>query len=178
MSQVGADRRATPVRPPRGAGRRLTGRLLVAAVAVLLVVTLVRLFVVDWYAVTSDSMAPTATTGDKVVVDLLGWRLGTLSRGDVVTFASPQDGSPLLKRIVAIAGDVVRIDDSVLVVNGISVPEPQVDHSRIDATYFGPVVVPDGFVFVMGDNRFGSVDSRVFGPVPLHAVTGRLVVTL
>jgi signal peptidase I len=77
--------------------------------------------------------------------------------------------------VVAVGGDRVALEYAVLVVNGRPVSEPYVDHSRIDGTYFGPVTVPAGHVFVLGDNRFGSIDSRVYGPVPLDAVTGRVL---
>lgn len=148
------------------------------AVAVVVIAVLLRLLVIDWYAVTSDSMSPTVRAGETVVVDHVGWRATDLARGDLVTFASPEDGALTLKRVVALAGDEVRIDDAVLVVGGTPVVEQYVDASRIDATYFGPVVVPAGHVFVMGDNRFGSTDSRVYGAVALDDVTGRVLITL
>ena len=165
---------AGPARPA-GPGAR---RGLLVTVVVVGTALLLRLFVVGWYPVQSDSMAPTVGAGDHVVVDRLGWRLGGPERGDLVTLVSPEDGTALLKRVVAVGGDEVRIDDALLVVNGVVADEPYVDHDRIDATYFGPVQVPDGHVFVLGDNRFGSIDSRVFGPVALRDVTGRVVLTL
>ncbi|TRW43066.1 signal peptidase I [Georgenia yuyongxinii] len=149
-----------------------------AAAAVVLLALLVRQFVITWYPVVSDSMAPTVSTGSHVVVDKLGWRLGGLQHGDVVVLTSPADGTLLVKRVVGRAGDEVRIDDAILVVNDRPLEEPYVDHSRIDATYFGPVTVPADHVFVMGDNRFGSIDSRVFGPVPLPDVVGRVITDL
>jgi signal peptidase I len=149
--------------------------LLMVAAAVVLLALLVRHFAITWYPVVSDSMAPTVPTGSHVVVDKLGWRLGGLQHGDVVVLTSPADGTLLVKRVVGLAGDEVRIDDATLMVDDAPVEEPYVDHSRIDATYFGPVTVPAGHVFVMGDNRFGSIDSRVFGPVPVPDVVGRVL---
>lgn len=146
-----------------------------AAVALVAVVLTLRVFVLGWYPATSHSMAPTINRGDRVLVDKAGWRLGGLGRGDLIVFASPVDGERLVKRVVAVAGDTVAIDDAFLVVNGRRVSEPYVDHSRIDGTYFGTVTVPPGHLFVLGDNRFGSIDSRVFGPIPVDAVTGRVL---
>ncbi|RPF27138.1 signal peptidase I [Georgenia muralis] len=167
-----------PAGPARPAGPGARRGLLVTVVVVVGTALLLRVFVVGWYPVLSDSMAPTVASGDHVVVDRVTWRLGGPDRGDLVTFVSPEDGTALLKRVVAVGGDEVRIDDALLVVNGAVVDEPYVDHARIDATYFGPVRVPAGHVFVLGDNRFGSIDSRVFGPVDLEDVTGRVVHTL
>lgn len=154
----------------RSRARRVAG-----AAFLLALVVAVRTFVLGWYPASSDSMAPTVEPGDRVVVDKLAWRLGELDRGDLVTFPSPVDGRRLIKRVVGVAGDSVALEDAVLVVNGRRVAEAYVDRSRIDGTYFGPVTVPPGHLFVLGDNRFGSIDSRVYGPIPLDAVTGRVL---
>jgi signal peptidase I len=95
-----------------------------------------------------------------------------------VVFTSPDDGADTVKRVVALAGQTVALEDAVLHVDGVAVDEPQVDLSRIDGTWFGPVTVPDDAVFVMGDARAGSIDSRVYGAVPVQDVVGRVVLTL
>jgi signal peptidase I len=136
-----------------------------------------RLTVCDPMRVSSASMAPTVCTGDVVVVDHHGPARG-LVVDDIVTFASPTDGSEQIKRVVAVGGQKVAIADALLEVDDEAVEEPYVDHATIDGVYFGPVVVPEGSVFVMGDNRELSIDSRAFGPLPLDAVDGRLVTTL
>lgn len=148
------------------------------AAAVLVVgVGTARLTVFDPVRVSSGSMAPTVCTGDVVAVDHL--RPGRPPQvDDIVTFASPTDGSEQIKRIVAVAGQKVAIADAVLQVDDRAVDEPYVDQASIDGVYFGPVVVPEGSVFVMGDNRELSIDSRAFGPLPLDALDGRLLTTL
>jgi signal peptidase I len=156
----------------------MTRRAWTAALALVVLVVAVRVLALGWYPATSTSMAPTIARGDRVVVDKVLWRLRDLGRGDLVTFSSPVDGERLVKRVVGVAGDTVALEDAVLVVNGRPVREPYVDHSRIDGTYFGPVTVPPDHLFVLGDNRFGSIDSRVYGPVPLDAVTGRVLAVL
>jgi signal peptidase I len=150
----------------------------VLAVVVLVAgVATARLTVCDPMRVSSASMAPTVCTGDVVVIDHLGPRRG-LAVDDIVTFTSPTDGTEQIKRVVALGGQKVAIADAVLEVDGRAVEEPYVDRATIDGVYFGPAVVPEGSVFVMGDNRELSIDSRAFGPLPLEAVDGRLATTL
>ncbi len=150
---------------------RRRGRAAWAAAAVLAAVLLVRAEVVEPVRVGSDSMAPTLRRGEHVLLD----KLGAVRRGDLVAFRSPQDGELTLKRAVAVAGQTVEIRDALLYVDGRLVHEPGIDADRIDGTYFGPVTVGPGQVFVLGDNRARSVDSRVYGGVPLDAVVGRAV---
>ncbi len=95
-------------------------------------------------------MEPTLHPGSVVLVDKIGPRLRGVHREDVVVFASPQDGRESVKRVVAVAGQQVAIRDAELYVDDVLVVEPQVDHSRVDGLYFGPVTVPDGAVFVLG----------------------------
>ena len=136
-----------------------------------------RLTVFDPVRVSSGSMAPTVCTGDVVVVDHLGPARG-LAVDDIVTFPSPTDGTEQIKRVVALGGQRVAIADAQLLVDDRPVPEPYVDLATIDGVYFGPVVVPLGSVFVLGDDRERSIDSRAFGPVPVEDVDGRLTATL
>ncbi|MFL6063948.1 MAG: signal peptidase I [Friedmanniella sp.] len=150
----------------------------VAVVAVLLAgVVAGRLTVCDPVRVSSGSMAPTVCTGDIVIVDHLAPR-GNLQVGDIVTFPSPITDAEQIKRVVALGGQSVEIADAVLQVDGRPVAEPYVDTASIDGVYFGPVTVPDGTVFLMGDDREVSVDSRAYGPVPVSRIDGRLVTTL
>jgi signal peptidase I len=115
-------------------------------------------------------MEPVLPKGSTVLMFKPGPALGSLTAGDLVVFTSPEDGNPAVKRAIAFGGQTVAIEDSVLVVDGIAQPEPGIDRSRIDGTYFGPVTVPAGHVFVLGDNRAGSIDSRTYGSVPLESL--------
>ncbi len=134
-----------------------------------------RTLVVEPVRVASASMAPTLEEGDVVVVNKLDRAPG---RGDLVTLLSPQDGERVLKRVVGVGGDVVAIRDAILYVNDVEVAEPYVDHASIDALYYGPVTVTRGSVLVLGDNRASSIDSRLYGEVPLPDVTGTVVARL
>jgi signal peptidase I len=159
------------VAPARGRAARKRVALLAVA---LLVLVLVRLFVAEPLRVDGASMAPTLRSGDVVLVQ----RLGSVHTGQLLVLHDPQDGSLVVKRVVALDGQTVEIRDAYLYVDGVEVDEPYVDHSRIDGVYFGPVTVPAGEVFVLGDSRDGSIDSRVFGPVSVSAVVGRVLVRL
>ncbi|MFJ2442712.1 signal peptidase I [Streptomyces sp. NPDC087658] len=123
--------------------------------------------------VASTSMEPTLSPGDRLLVHTYGYGQGAPDRGDLVVF--DRDGALLLKRVAAVAGETVGIEDGVLTVDGRPVREPAVDRRLVDGMYFGPVTVPDGTVFLLGDNRRGSVDSREFGPVPVERLTGRVL---
>jgi signal peptidase I len=141
-------------------------------VAVLL---LARAFVAEPFAIPSTSMAPTLEPGEHVLADKLAYRLHAPRRGDLVVFRHPQTGEVLLKRVVALGGQQVGIEDGALVVDGRRPAEPFVRDKRLlDSQYFGPVTVPRGSVFVLGDRRSDSIDSRRFGPVPVGDVIGRV----
>ena len=146
-----------------------------AAITTVVVATvIIRTQFIDIVTVSSDSMAPTVCTGDVLLVARL--RDGNLLQdNDIITFTSPDAGAPTIKRIVATAGQTVAIKDSELYVGGRAVDEPYVDHASIDGVYFGTVTVPEGSVFVMGDHRETSIDSRIYGPIPTSAVDGRLL---
>jgi signal peptidase I len=121
----------------------------------------------------SASMEPNIPTGAIVLVDR--WSDG-VDRMDVVVVDPPDGVGPqLVKRAVAVGGDEIAVEDGVLVVNGSPVCEPSIDPALIDAEYFGPQTVPPGELFLMGDNRQTSIDSRAFGPVRADEVKGRVM---
>lgn len=161
------------VRPPRRRGA-LRAVWPLAVLAVLVVVTL--MFVAEPVKISSDSMAPTYRVGDQVIVAKVGSHQP--QRRDVIAFHLPGSSDLLVKRVVGVGGDSVGIADGVLTVNGRALRERFVDYNLVDATYFGPVRVPRGTVFVMGDNRSNSIDSRRFGPVPVADILGRVVLTI
>jgi signal peptidase I len=123
-------------------------------------------------------MAPTLHDGDQVLLDKVTYRLRPPRVGEVVVVEPPGDEPLAVKRVVALGGSDVGLEDGVLVVDGVARREPELDLAGVDGVYFGPVTVPEGTVFVLGDNRGESVDSRSYGPVPLRDVVGRVVVRL
>ena len=165
--------RSTPATRAAASGRG-AGRWLVT-VSVLFVLVVV-VFVAEPFAIPSRSMAPTLLPGDQVLVDKTAYRRGVPRRGDLVTFE--RGGDVQLKRIVGLPGDRVELRDGVLTVDGRARREPYVDLSRVDSVFFGPVTVPAGTVFVMGDNRGDSRDSREYGPVHQDELIGRVALRL
>ena len=154
-------------------GRRAVGTVLV----LLVVVTLLRTLVLDTVRVSSASMWPSVCTGDRLLVSKLRAGQG-VHRDDLVVFRSPVDGQRTLKRVVALAGQSVEVRDALLYVDGRLAEEEYVDHATVDGTFFGPTVVADDAVFVMGDERERSIDSRDYGPVPRSRVEGKVLVRL
>jgi len=150
-------------------------RTCLAGTGVLVGVVVLRLGVMDSVTVSSDSMAPTFCAGDRLVVVRAGAG-GAAEAGDVVTFRREEDGvrSEWLKRVVAVEGQTVRVDDAVLVVDGSPVAEPYVDLRTVDGTFYQTVTVGQDSVFVLGDSREFSVDSRDFGAVTRSSITGRV----
>jgi signal peptidase I len=131
-----------------------------------------RLWVVEPITVSSESMEPTVAAGSIVWLNKALPRLAGVQPGQLVVFNGPDDGempnqAVLLKRVVATEGQSVAILDGVLYVD--------VDQRTIDGVYFGTVTVPPGRLFVLGDNRETSVDSRDFGPIPITAVQGTVL---
>jgi signal peptidase I len=184
----------------RGAGgiveayRRLNqtrfGRFLSSVVLALLVVIPVRTFAIQGYHIPSGSMEKTLLIGDVLFADKItfgpkipfthGARLPGFRKpqpGDIVIFRSPRENRDLIKRCVAVEGQVVEMRAKQLFVDGEPVDEPYVQHT--DPNYdpwrddFGPFKVPKGHIFVLGDNRDNSKDSRFLGPIPLENVIAK-----
>lgn len=154
----------------------------------------------DHYVVPTSSMEYTLMPGDRVLVNKLayglrvpfiGWRLisGVAPvHGEVVVFDSPESGKRLIKRVVAVGGDVVQIRRGKLIVNNQSYALPDDPETEdfgghqalLNLTSgagngFGPRTIPDGHVLVMGDYRGNSHDGRMFGSVPAAEIYGRAV---
>jgi signal peptidase I len=141
--------------------------VLVAVVVLLLVGSVVGVLPVRLMRVDTGSMVPTISPGDLLVVHTWG---GPPARMDVV--AVEAQGEVLVKRVAAVGGDRVAIEDGVLVVNGSTVCETATDPSVLDGVWIGPLAVPPGELFLLGDNRGDSIDSRTFGSVPEADVVG------
>jgi signal peptidase I len=152
-------------------------------VAVDLVFGFVRPFVVEPMSVPSASMAPTLEPGDRVLTNKLVYDFADPDRGDLVVFESVDErkDEEIVKRVVGLPGEEISVQEGVLLVNGEAPYEPYLLTTQESPTSeapvvesFGPMVVPQNHVFVMGDNRTNSYDSRFFGPVPEENLVGEV----
>jgi signal peptidase I len=165
----------TPRAPKKAGG--FVEFLVILAVAFVLVFGFVRPFVLEAFRIPSESMVPTLEVGDRVFVNKFIYRFTEPEKGDVVVFESVNGGEEdLIKRIVGVAGDEVEVRNGTLLVNGEDREEPYLNRSLPFNGSYGPSVVPEGHVFVMGDNRANSADSRVFGPLPIENIEGEAFV--
>ena len=157
-------------RRPRWPGRLLRGAALVLVAAAVLLVSGV--LPVQAIRIPTDSMTPTISPGDHLLLDKRA-STGPVM-GDVVVVSDPFGDGLIVKRVIAGGGDTIGFEDGILVRNGRPVDEPYTT-DFLDGVYYGPDVVPPGQLYLLGDNRFDSEDSRNFGPVPADTVVGRIV---
>jgi signal peptidase I len=158
-------------------GARLRDLFVTLLVAFVLVFGVVRPFIVAAYWVPTESMVPTLLVGDRVFANKFIYHFAEPERGDIVVFEDVEGGEDyLIKRVVAVAGDRVRVVNGVLKVNRETQDEPYVEPQFPNGSVYGPERLPEGYVFVMGDNRGNSADSRVFGPLPVENIEGEAFV--
>ena len=178
----------------------------VLLVVALLLALLIKSLVLQAFYIPSGSMEPTLRPGDRVLVNKVVYHLHPPGRGDVIVFQSPNPAAQpdrgvigaflhwlgeglglsapadedFIKRVIGLPGDTVEIHDQRVFINGKPLSEPYLPaHAMSGVADFAPTRVPAGDLFVMGDNRNNSNDSRFqLGPVPIHDVIGRAFVTI
>ncbi len=175
-------------------------------IAALLAAVILRAYVVQSFYIPSGSMIPTLEVGERILVEKVGYRFGEPERDDVVVFertsvapVSPAGEDSVLddvanafkslfgfptggeqdfvKRVIAVGGDTIEGRDGLVRVNDEVVDEPYLPSGAV-TNDFPPQRIPPGQIFVMGDNRGNSDDSRNFGPVPADEVVGRAFVSI
>ncbi len=137
--------------------------------------TLVVTFGVQVARVEGQSMAPTLADQDRLIVNKLSYQLGAPQRGDIVMLYYPLDpDKSYVKRVIAEAGDAVRVVDGRVYVNDVPMRDDFVSAEYRSHDDWGPQVIPEGYYFVMGDHRNGSSDSRHWGFVPKKYIIGKV----
>ncbi|HEY4584048.1 MAG TPA: signal peptidase I [Acidimicrobiia bacterium] len=193
----GANEEKPAPRKRRSFLAELPGLLLTA----LVIAVVIKTFLIQPFWIPSESMLPTIEVNDRVMVNKLAYKWGEPQRGDVVVFRDPREAEieeslpeavirsvleavgvrtrgrdDLIKRVIGLPGESIEIRDHQITVNGVPLDEPYLDD--IEMLDEGPFLVPLGEVFVMGDNRNASFDSRRFGPIPLDDLVGQAFVTI
>ncbi len=147
-------------------------------------VAIIRVFLFTPIVVDGESMMPTLKDGDKMLVNKIGYTIGEPKRFDVIVFHAPEQ-KDYIKRVIGLPGDEIAYENDVLYVNGEAVEEPYLAQYKEEATELPltedfvledkiqSTIVPDDHVFVMGDNRRRSKDSRHIGAVPMEEVIGK-----
>lgn len=169
----------------------------------LAVAVIIKTFLIQPFYVPSESMLPTIEVNDRVMISKLNYQFADPQRGDIVVFISPfndeidneslldsvvrhvleaigirtASADDLIKRVVAVGGDTVEVKGGYLWINGVQVDEPYLMAQGLMPD-FAAVVVPPESVFVMGDNRAVSYDSRKFGAIPEEDLLGEAVIRI
>lgn len=174
----------------------------------LVIAILIKTFLIQAFFIPSGSMEPTLMPTDRILVNRLAYRFGDIERGDIIVFADPTPSSQdrgvvdkllrwlgegigvvrpadddFIKRVIALPGETWEMRDGVTYVDGRKLDEPYVNQADLDTRSFGPETVPDGMLFVMGDNRNHSGDSRFpppggLGYIPIDRVIGQAFVII
>jgi signal peptidase I len=145
---------------------------------ILTVVTylLVRTFLFETYRVVGQSMDQTLEQDQRLIVSKLSYRLHEPQRGDIIVFHDPQEPSRnLIKRIIGLPGEILEIRSGQVFINGQPIDEPYLGST---STRSEPqIAIPDGYYFVMGDNRNNSSDSRSWGVLDTNRIVGKAAFT-
>lgn len=154
--------------------------LLIAVIVVIACVWLIRTYVAEPYEIPSGSMEDTIEIQDRVFSEKISLHTHGISPGEIVTFEDPETpGRTLIKRCIAVGGQTVDLRDGHVYVDGVELDEPYTEGKPsyplqtapgVQVQY--PYTVPDGYMWMMGDNRTNSADSRYFGAVPVSSATG------
>jgi signal peptidase I len=152
---------------------------------------LIRMFLFQQYYIDGPSMQTTLMPQDRVLVNKMSYKLHDIHRGDVIVFdrvTNEVQHDDLIKRVMGLPGETLEIRSCIVYVDGVQVDEPYLNPeqtSQIEPsarcgshTDMAPLVVPEHMVFVMGDNRVQSFDSRDFGPIDTDKVRGRAFVVI
>jgi len=192
-----------PAGPERSSAFQVVRELGFLVVTAVVIAVVVKSFVAQAFYIPSGSMLPQLQINDRVVVSKLSYRLHDPHRGDIVVFDAPGEKVPdasalpvrvvrgivqsiglaapstdeYIKRVIALPGERVEGHDGRILVDGRRLTEPYLPEGVVTSE-FAAVVVPPGDLWVMGDNRTNSADSRVFGPIGESTVVGRAFVRL
>lgn len=179
QQNISADTPAIEIKPKEKGFFR---EMLEFGIVALLIVVPFRIFIAQPYIVNGASMDPTFETGDYLIVDQLTYRFTTPERGSVFIFKYPKDRSLyFIKRVIGLPLETIEIHNGDITIKnsahpeGFTLDEPYVQFAKIENS---TITLKDGEYFAVGDNRLGSADSRMWGPVPKSDIIGRPILQL
>ena len=190
MTPIGKLQRAAEMRNESLEGGMLWRALdfLLYLVLIVLIMFSIRTVLIDPVRVDGKSMLDTLVDGEVMLVDRTAYAFKTPARGDIVLCYYPDDYytsqdlayASRVKRVIAVAGDTIETVDGEVVVNGVKIDEPYLSPDRIGGQYIRKQTIPEGCVYVLGDNRSVSRDSRydTVGPIPVYRVVGKVRLVL
>ena len=181
MRKTEDEARTTPEQArPFSQGKSVLREYAEALIVAVLLALVIRAFVVQAFKIPSGSMLPTLQIGDHILVNKFLYYFVPIRRGDIVVFKFPQDETrDFIKRIIGLPGETLEIRGKQILINGAPLKEPYAVYS--DGPFarggnrdrLGPLVIPAGQLFMMGDNRDHSMDSRVWGYLDVHKIKGK-----
>jgi signal peptidase I len=182
-----------PSLPSANSGLQLVREWVTVLVVALVIAITVRSLILQQFYISGPSMEATMFQDNRVLVNKLSYRLHDIHRGDVVVFDRVTvDGQvvqhdDLIKRVIALGGEKISIKDCKVFIDGKMLPEPYLNdydlaqtviEDRCRVPMMDEMIIPDDQLFVMGDNRPQSFDSRMFGPIEQNLVVGRAFVII
>jgi len=168
-----------PESPPSKSGLRNVIEWVIIVAGALVVALVVKTFLLQAFFIPSLSMSPTLQIHDRVLVNKVSYDMHDVNRADVVVFKSPTNDTEikdLIKRVVGLPGETIETRDGRVEIDGVELDEGYLQPDIAPGPPVTRQVIPAGHIFVMGDNRSNSRDSRVFGPIPESLIVGRAFV--
>lgn len=168
--------RAAPTSVSKSVPREYAEALIIAVLLALVI----RAFVIQAFKIPSGSMLPTLQIGDHILVNKFIYYFEPIRRGEVIVFKYPQDESrDFIKRVIGLPGETLEIRGRQVLINGVPLQEPYAVYADrpssplLERVRLDPFVIPPGKLFMMGDNRDNSMDSRVWGLLDVHKIKGK-----
>jgi len=169
--------------PSASGGKALVREYAEALIIAILLALVIRTFVVQAFKIPSGSMLPTLQIGDHILVNKFLYYFVPLERGDIIVFKFPQDETrDFIKRVIGLPGETFEVRGKQVLINGVPVSEPYAVYSdgllsrSAEREQVGPITIPPGKLFMMGDNRDHSMDSRVWGLLDMQKIKGKAFV--
>ncbi len=164
------ERSFTPPKKNGSLAGAIFAELFGTIVPALIIAMTIHFFLAEATRVEGYSMEPTLSGRQRLIIEKVSYKLHTPERGDIIVIKVPQSSELFIKRIIGLPGETFEIREGIVYINGQPLSEPYVN--GVPRGNYPLLTIPDGYIFVMGDNRNNSIDSRSFGPIPIKNIVG------